>query len=120
MRCDVDFIAFFSSFPNLSRLGIRKEDLPKYEEQLELKIAKAQLEELKKDTLEAMETQKKRYVDACWQSYSNHFFSLKVNFWQTILGLLDDWEIKISGNSLWALTLASEKIQSDPFVDFDK
>jgi len=39
--------------------------LPKYEEQLELKIAKAQLEELKKDTLEAMETQKKRYVDAC-------------------------------------------------------
>ncbi|KAK7838074.1 putative atp synthase 24 kda subunit [Quercus suber] len=47
------------------KLGIRKEDLPKYEEQLELKIAKAQLEELKKDTLEAMETQKKRYVDAC-------------------------------------------------------
>ncbi|XP_075652999.1 putative ATP synthase 24 kDa subunit, mitochondrial isoform X2 [Castanea sativa] len=42
------------------KLGIRKEDLPKYEEQLELKIAKAQLEELKKDTLEAMETQKKR------------------------------------------------------------
>ena len=57
---------FFFTFPNLSRLGIRKEDLPKYEEQLELKIAKAQLEELKKDTLEAMETQKKRYVDACW------------------------------------------------------
>lgn len=43
------------------RLGIRKEDLPKYEEELELKIAKAQLEELKKDALEAMETQKKRY-----------------------------------------------------------
>ncbi|OWM91384.1 probable ATP synthase 24 kDa subunit, mitochondrial [Punica granatum] len=42
------------------KLGIRKEDLPKYEEQLELKIAKAQLEELKKDALEAMETQKKR------------------------------------------------------------
>nr|POE85780.1 putative atp synthase 24 kda subunit, mitochondrial [Quercus suber] len=41
------------------KLGIRKEDLPKYEEQLELKIAKAQPEELKKDTLEAMETQKK-------------------------------------------------------------
>ncbi|MCL7029624.1 hypothetical protein MKW94_013005 [Papaver nudicaule] len=41
-------------------LGIRKEDLPKYEEQLELNIAKAQLEELKKDALEAMETQKKR------------------------------------------------------------
>ncbi|KAK9270143.1 hypothetical protein L1049_025719 [Liquidambar formosana] len=42
------------------KLGIRKEDLPKYEEQLELKISKAQLEELKKDPLEAMETQKKR------------------------------------------------------------
>lgn len=42
------------------KLGIRKEELPKYEEQLELKIAKAQLEELKKDALEAMETQKKR------------------------------------------------------------
>ncbi|KVI07211.1 hypothetical protein Ccrd_014409 [Cynara cardunculus var. scolymus] len=36
------------------KLGIRKEDLPKYEEQLELKIAKAQLEELKKDAHEAM------------------------------------------------------------------
>ena len=43
------------------RLGIRREELPKYEEQLELKIAKAQLEELKKDATEAMETQKKRY-----------------------------------------------------------
>ncbi|XP_077238499.1 putative ATP synthase 24 kDa subunit, mitochondrial [Tasmannia lanceolata] len=42
------------------KLGIRKEDLPKYEEELELKISKAQLEELKKDALEAMETQKKR------------------------------------------------------------
>ncbi|TYJ10522.1 hypothetical protein E1A91_A11G213200v1 [Gossypium mustelinum] len=42
------------------KLGIRKEGLPKYEEQLELKISKAQLEELKKDALEAMETQKKR------------------------------------------------------------
>ncbi|KAI4345162.1 hypothetical protein L6164_012314 [Bauhinia variegata] len=42
------------------KLGIRKEDLPKYEEELEVKIAKAQLEELKKDALEAMETQKKR------------------------------------------------------------
>ncbi|KAL9252876.1 putative ATP synthase 24 kDa subunit, mitochondrial [Drosera capensis] len=42
------------------KLGIQKEDLPKYEVQLELKIAKAQLEELKKDALEAMETQKKR------------------------------------------------------------
>lgn len=56
------FILFF----HLYRLGIRREDLPKYEEQLELKISKAQLEELKKDALEAMETQKKRYVvDAC-------------------------------------------------------
>uniref|UniRef100_A0A7N0TSL5 ATP synthase 24 kDa subunit, mitochondrial n=1 Tax=Kalanchoe fedtschenkoi TaxID=63787 RepID=A0A7N0TSL5_KALFE len=42
------------------KLGIRKQDLPKYEEDLELKIAKSQLEELKKDALEAMETQKKR------------------------------------------------------------
>ncbi|XP_022751011.1 probable ATP synthase 24 kDa subunit, mitochondrial isoform X1 [Durio zibethinus] len=42
------------------KLGIQKEDLPKYEEELELKIAKAQLEELKKDAFEAMETQKKR------------------------------------------------------------
>ncbi|KAL8151875.1 hypothetical protein V2J09_021683 [Rumex salicifolius] len=42
------------------KLGIRKEDLPKYEEQLELKIAKAQLEELEKETSEAMNTQKKR------------------------------------------------------------
>ncbi|KAK6922915.1 MALE GAMETOPHYTE DEFECTIVE 1 [Dillenia turbinata] len=42
------------------KVGIRKEDLPKYEEELELKVAKAQLEELKKDALEAMETQKKR------------------------------------------------------------
>ncbi|GAB2282950.1 hypothetical protein Dimus_017484 [Dionaea muscipula] len=42
------------------KLGIQKDDLPKYEEQLELKIAKAQLEELKKDALEVMETQKKR------------------------------------------------------------
>ncbi|CAA2966038.1 probable ATP synthase 24 kDa subunit, mitochondrial [Olea europaea subsp. europaea] len=44
------------------KLGIRREDLPKYEEQLEFKIAKAQLEELKKDALEAMDTQKKRYI----------------------------------------------------------
>ncbi|KAF7840042.1 putative ATP synthase 24 kDa subunit, mitochondrial [Senna tora] len=42
------------------KLGIRKEDLLKYEEQLEQKLAKAQLEELKKDALEAMDTQKKR------------------------------------------------------------
>ncbi|GMI67192.1 PHOSPHITE-INSENSITIVE 1, MALE GAMETOPHYTE DEFECTIVE 1 [Hibiscus trionum] len=42
------------------KLGIRKEDLPKYEEQLEQKMATAQLEELKKEVLEAMETQAKR------------------------------------------------------------
>ncbi|KAI8536004.1 hypothetical protein RHMOL_Rhmol10G0221100 [Rhododendron molle] len=45
---------------NNKKLGIRREDLPKYEEQLEHKIAKAQLEMLKKDAIEAMETQKKR------------------------------------------------------------
>ncbi|KAE9601293.1 hypothetical protein Lalb_Chr13g0296261 [Lupinus albus] len=42
------------------KLGIQKENLPKYEEKLELSIAKAQLEELKKDALEAIETQSKR------------------------------------------------------------
>ena len=42
------------------KLGIRKEDLPKLEDQLELKIAKAQLQELKKEAFEAMETQLKR------------------------------------------------------------
>ncbi|MED6133601.1 hypothetical protein PIB30_029653 [Stylosanthes scabra] len=42
------------------KLGIRKEDLPKLEDQLEVKIAKAQLEELKKEALEAMDTQLKR------------------------------------------------------------
>ncbi|XP_011021950.1 PREDICTED: probable ATP synthase 24 kDa subunit, mitochondrial [Populus euphratica] len=43
-----------------TKLGVRREDLPKYEEELELKIAKAQLEELKKDAVEAMETHRKR------------------------------------------------------------
>lgn len=43
-----------------TRLGISKESLPKYEEELELKIAKEQLQELKKDAVEAMETQLKR------------------------------------------------------------
>lgn len=42
------------------KLGIKKEDLPKYEEELELKLAKAQLQELKEDAIEAMETQRKR------------------------------------------------------------
>ncbi|XP_057542229.1 probable ATP synthase 24 kDa subunit, mitochondrial [Amaranthus tricolor] len=42
------------------KLGINKNDLPKYEEKLELNIAKAQLEELKKEAVEAMETQAKK------------------------------------------------------------
>ncbi|KAL2907281.1 putative ATP synthase 24 kDa subunit mitochondrial [Bienertia sinuspersici] len=42
------------------KLGINKNDLPKYEEKLELSIAKAQLEELKKEAVEAMETQAKK------------------------------------------------------------
>ncbi|PSS21542.1 ATP synthase [Actinidia chinensis var. chinensis] len=62
MRNDKKGMALLmSEFDKINtKLGIRREDLPKYEEQLELKIAKAQLEELKKDALEAMETQKKR------------------------------------------------------------
>lgn len=50
------------SFSVWFRLGIRKENLAKYEEEVELKIAKEQLTELKKDALEAMETQLKRYL----------------------------------------------------------
>lgn len=42
------------------KLGVNRNELPKYEEQLEQTIAKAQLEELKKDAVEAMETQKKK------------------------------------------------------------
>lgn len=42
------------------KLGVNKNELPKYEEELDLKIAKAQLEELKKDAVDAMETQKKK------------------------------------------------------------
>jgi len=42
------------------KLGIQKQELPKLEEELELKIAKAQLEELKKDVVEAIETQQKK------------------------------------------------------------
>lgn len=60
---------------HLSRLGIRREDLPKYEEQLELKISKAQLKELKKDALEAMETQKKRFVANACRPYSIHLLA---------------------------------------------
>jgi len=54
-------LTLFFFYIYLYRLGVRREDLPKYEEELELKIAKAQLEELKKDAVEAMETQRKRY-----------------------------------------------------------
>ncbi|KAJ4964891.1 hypothetical protein NE237_016740 [Protea cynaroides] len=62
MRSDKKGIALLlAEFDKINKkLGIRREDLPKYEEQLELKISKAQLEELKKEALEAMETQKKR------------------------------------------------------------
>lgn len=45
-----------------NRLGIRKEDLPKIEEELEMEIAKSELTELKKECVEAMETQLKRCV----------------------------------------------------------
>ncbi|XP_022741680.1 probable ATP synthase 24 kDa subunit, mitochondrial isoform X2 [Durio zibethinus] len=64
MRDDKKSMALLNAeFDKINKkLGIRKEDFPKYEEQLELKIAKAQLDELKKDALEAMETQKKRCV----------------------------------------------------------
>ncbi|GMI98068.1 PHOSPHITE-INSENSITIVE 1, MALE GAMETOPHYTE DEFECTIVE 1 [Hibiscus trionum] len=62
MRDDKKSMALLTAeFDKINKkLGIRKEDLPKYEEQLELKLAKAQLEELKKEALEAMETQSKR------------------------------------------------------------
>jgi predicted Holliday junction resolvase-like endonuclease len=56
-----EFQTLFFIYTYISRFGVRREDLPKYEEELELKIAKAQLEELKKDAVEAMETQRKRY-----------------------------------------------------------
>lgn len=42
------------------KLGIRKEDLPKIEEDLEMELAKAELTELKKEVVEAMEGQLKR------------------------------------------------------------
>lgn len=82
------------AFIHLIRLGIRKEDLPKYEEELELKISKAQLQELKKDAIEAMETQKKRYGSnsdlpvlaviillLAWNSVSNSYLYLLGVFW---------------------------------------
>lgn len=42
------------------KLGIRKEDLPKMEEDLEMKMAKADLEIMKRNVTEAIETQLKR------------------------------------------------------------
>ncbi|KAK1299061.1 hypothetical protein QJS10_CPB14g00264 [Acorus calamus] len=42
------------------KLGIRKEDLPKYEEELELKLAKDQLTEIKQEVVEEMSNQIKR------------------------------------------------------------
>ncbi|KAK2991868.1 hypothetical protein RJ640_013043 [Escallonia rubra] len=62
MRNDKKGIALLTAeFDKINKkLGVRREDLPKLEERLELNIAKAQLEELKKEATEAMETQKKR------------------------------------------------------------
>ncbi|XP_047324135.1 probable ATP synthase 24 kDa subunit, mitochondrial [Impatiens glandulifera] len=62
MRDDKQGMALLTAeFEKINKkLGIRKEDMPKYEEELELKIAKAQLEKLDKDATEAMETLKKR------------------------------------------------------------
>lgn len=42
------------------KLGVHKEDLTKLEEKVELDIAKVQLEEIKQDAEEAIETHKKR------------------------------------------------------------
>ncbi|KAK1301528.1 hypothetical protein QJS10_CPB12g00292 [Acorus calamus] len=42
------------------KLGIRKEDLPKYEEELEIKLAKDQLMEIKEEVVEEMANQIKR------------------------------------------------------------
>eukprot|EP01018_Ginkgo_biloba_P025870 Gb_28183 [translate_table: standard] len=62
MRSDKKGMALLQAEFDLinKKLGIRKEDLPKYEQELELDIAKAQLEEIKKDAEEAIETHKKR------------------------------------------------------------
>ncbi|KAL0803587.1 hypothetical protein Bca101_096077 [Brassica carinata] len=64
-----DDIARFSNWivhegltDELGAEAMMKEYLPKYEENLELSIAKAQLDELKSDALEAMESQKKKFV----------------------------------------------------------
>ncbi|XP_078435084.1 MALE GAMETOPHYTE DEFECTIVE 1 [Wolffia australiana] len=62
LRSDKKGMALLSTeFDKINKkLGISKAKLPKYEEELELKIAKEQLQELKKDAVEAMETQLKR------------------------------------------------------------
>lgn len=62
LRFDKKGMALLTAeFDNINqKLGIRKQDLPKNKEQLELKLAKAQLQELKKETEEAMEAQLKR------------------------------------------------------------
>lgn len=63
------------------RLGIRREDLPKYEERLEHKLAKAQLEVLKKEAIEAMETPKEKVCLCiyCWLNSHNDTTSRVVN-----------------------------------------
>ncbi|CAN6917775.1 unnamed protein product, partial [Brassica oleracea var. botrytis] len=69
LRLREDDIARFSNWivhegltDELGAEAMMKEYLPKYEENLELSIAKAQLDELKSDALEAMESQKKKFV----------------------------------------------------------
>ena len=96
---------------------VRREDLPKYEEQLELKIAKAQLEELKKDAIEAMETQKKREefnddemvvvksLDLCEQVSEAAFLELRSRAVKKLSGFLKDDGIRrnlpVRGSQLW-------------------
>ncbi|KAK3007970.1 hypothetical protein RJ639_015207 [Escallonia herrerae] len=77
MRNDKKGIALLTAeFDKVNKkLGVRREDLPKLEERLELNIAKAQLEELKKEVTEAMETQKKRY------SFSNVLTAINLVLW---------------------------------------
>ncbi|VFQ74411.1 unnamed protein product [Cuscuta campestris] len=62
MRNDKKGIALLTAeFDKINqKIGIARQDLPKYEEKLELSVAKAQLEELKKEAHEAMLTQLKK------------------------------------------------------------
>ncbi|KAK9690506.1 hypothetical protein RND81_09G133000 [Saponaria officinalis] len=57
-----DSCAFFLTINVIgsNRVGVSRKELPKYEEQLDLKIAKAQLESLKKECVDAMEAQQKK------------------------------------------------------------